>query len=183
MAIAKIIVNTTISASTAGIGTLIFFYFTTGLLQVPEMCNGILAGLVAITAPCAAVEDYAAFAIGLVAIFFYAGGKKLLELTKIDDAIGAFPVHGCCGIWGILATGLFDTTKGWFYSKSTFMAWQVYGILAIAGWTMLMTTILMILLKLMGLLRVDEVTEEKGLDRKYHRTVSVVGTEAFKTIK
>ena len=72
------------------------------------MCNGILAGLVAITAPCNNVTDWAAFIIGFIAAFVYIFASKMLRFLKIDDAIGAFPVHGACGVWGILAAGLFD---------------------------------------------------------------------------
>ena len=170
----RVIINTTIAGSVCGVFTLIYFFITTGLLQVPELCNGILAGLVAITAPCAYVTDYGAFAIGFVATFFYAGGKFILDKFDIDDAIGAFPVHGCGGLWGVLATGLFHVDYGWFYNKSTFMAWQVYGALAIAGWVVVTTSIIMVILKLLGMLRVDLESETKGLDRKYHRTPSVM---------
>lgn len=170
----RVIINTTISASVCGIFTLIYYFITTGLLQVPELCNGILAGLVAITAPCAYVTDYGAFAIGFVAVFFYVGGKMILSKFDIDDAIGAFPVHGCGGAWGILATGFFHVEYGWFYNRSTFMAWQCYGVLAVAAWTVATTAIIMLVLKTLGILRVDLESETKGLDRKYHRAPSIM---------
>ena len=179
----RVIVNTTISASVGGIFTLILFYIKTGMLEVPQLCNGILAGLVAITAPCNNVADWAAFCIGMIASVFYLIGVLILDKADIDDAIGAFPVHGCCGIWGILATGLFDMDHGWFYNKDTFMAWQIYGILAIIGWVVLMTGIVIKGLDLVNLLRVDEETELKGLDRKYHRAASVIGTSTYRGSK
>jgi len=175
----RVIINTTIAASVGGIFTLLFFFFKTGLLEVSQLCNGILVGLVAITAPCADVTDWAAFVIGMIATLFYAFGVWLLEKLDIDDAIGAFPVHGCGGIWGIIATGLFHTEYGWFYNKSTFIAWQIYGILAIIAWVAVMTAIIIGGLNFFGILRVSEEDEMQGLDRKYHRHASVVGINTY----
>ena len=179
----RVICNTTIAASAGGIFTLLIFYIKNGMLEVPQLCNGILAGLVAITAPCNNVTDWASFVIGMLASISYLIGVLILDKLDIDDAIGAFPVHGCCGIWGIIATGLFDKDHGWFYDGSTFMAWQIYGILAIIGWVGLMTAIIVKGLDMVNLLRVDEETELKGLDRKYHRTASVVGVNSYRASK
>merc|ERR1712048_843750 len=90
-----ITMNTTIAASTSGFFTLMWYRFYKGRFLIGEFCNGILVGLVAITANCNAVNDWNAFLIGLIAVPFYLLGQWILEKTEIDDAIGAFPVHGC----------------------------------------------------------------------------------------
>ena len=80
-----------------------------------ELCNAILAGLVSITAGCDGVTDWGALLIGFIGAFWYILGKKMLYIFGVDDAIGAFPVHGACGAWGVLATGLFNVEVGAFY--------------------------------------------------------------------
>merc|ERR1712187_391963 len=163
-------INTTISASIAGIVTVFIQYVMTGKYLVGEMCNGILAGLVAITAPCSNVTDWAAFVIGLIAAFVYIGSSKLLLKLKIDDAIGAFPVHGACGVWGILATGLFDMTNGGFYKagSANIFGVQCYGILAIIAWTVVLSALFLGIAKALGILRIPADVEEEGIDHAYH---------------
>merc|ERR1712048_1261312 len=127
-----ITMNTTIAASVSGFFTVIFYRFYKGRFLIGEFCNGILVGLVAITANCDCVHDWAAFIIGLLAVPFYFAGQFILEKAGIDDAIGAFPVHGMGGVWGIIATGFFHMTntsgmRGVFYmagTGSTFLGWQ-----------------------------------------------------------
>ena len=78
--------------------------------------NGVLCGLVAITANCAYIQAWAAIVIGGIAPLFYAITIRLIEKTKfLDDAAEAFPIHGPCGIWGIMATAFFHTGEGVFY--------------------------------------------------------------------
>merc|ERR1711972_239263 len=129
------------------------------------MCNGILAGLVAITAPCSNVTDWASFIIGLIAAFVYIGASKLLLKLKIDDAIGAFPVHGACGVWGIIATGLFDVSVGGFYQakNSNIFGVQCYGILAIIVWTIVLSAVFLGIAKALGILRIPADVEKKVL--------------------
>merc|ERR1712136_138274 len=75
--------------------------------DIGGFCNGILAGLVAITAGCGAVKHWEAIVIGFVAGIVYQSVSMLLKVFKIDDVVDAVPVHGACGIWGVLALGLF----------------------------------------------------------------------------
>lgn len=78
--------------------------------------NGVLCGLVAITANCAFIEAWAAIVIGGLSPIFYALSIRLIEKTKLfDDAAEAFPIHGPCGAWGIFATAFFHTQSGVFY--------------------------------------------------------------------
>src|SRR5205085_3333001 len=116
-----------------------FIYFRTRKWDAAAITNGFLAGLVAITCPCYWVSPAGACVLGLIAGVIVILGVDLLEYIRIDDPIGAWPVHGLCGIWGTLSLGLFasgeysvagtsptgvpsvtmgDTTSaltGWFY--------------------------------------------------------------------
>lgn len=93
-------VNTTISAAVGGITVLILVKWRDGLFDLISSLNGILAGLVSITAPCAFVEPYAAVVIGSIGGCVYVVVSWLLLLFRVDDPLDAFPVHGACGIWG-----------------------------------------------------------------------------------
>merc|ERR1719203_2042326 len=102
-------VNTTLSPCVAGL--LVFCLRATVVyphcLDVGGFCNGILAGLVAITAGCAAVKPWEAIIIGIIGGLVYQGASMLLKLLKLDDVVDAVPVHGACGLWGLLALGFF----------------------------------------------------------------------------
>lgn len=148
--------------------------------------NGALSGLVAITAACGSVEYWAAILIGVVAGWLYLFGSKLLIRLQLDDAVDAIPVHMLCGIWGLLATGLFSSPErtqavfgqsehvGWFYSlarggsDATLLANQVILIIFIFGWVMLNMTPFFLYLNYMGWFRVDSLEELVGLDMSYH---------------
>ena len=108
---AQVAMNTTLSAATGGITVFILRYCVIKKYDVPGLCNGILAGLVSITAGCGNVEAGSAFAIGLVGGFIYQASSMALQKFKIDDPVDASPVHGFCGIWGVLAAALFDWGK------------------------------------------------------------------------
>ena len=111
--LAVVAVNTLLAAS-AGCLTAMFFMWKKFGKPDPSMtANGMLAGLVAITAPCAFVPAWAALVIGVVAGFLVCIGVFALEKWKIDDPVGAVAVHGFNGLWGVLAVGLFaDGTYG-----------------------------------------------------------------------
>merc|ERR1719428_1161652 len=76
------------------------------------LCNGILAGLVSVTAGCSNVESGSAVLIGLLGGFVYVGSSMLVKKIKVDDPVDASSVHGSCGIWGCLAAALFDFGSG-----------------------------------------------------------------------
>jgi Amt family ammonium transporter len=99
--------NTTLAAGAAAMSAMIFQYFRTGKWDLSTCLNGSLAGLVAITGGCAFVQPWSAVIIGLAAGIIVLLAVDLLERLKIDDAVGAFPVHAACGIFGIVAIGLF----------------------------------------------------------------------------
>merc|ERR1719399_678986 len=130
-------VNTTLAPCVAGLVVFLLraIVLPPKKLDVGAFCNGILAGLVAITAGCAFVKPWEAVIIGLIGGLVYQGASMLLNMLKIDDVVDAFPVHGACGIWGVLAVGLFgnpdENGNGLFHGGDQLRA-QVMGVLIIA---------------------------------------------------
>merc|ERR1719409_1893365 len=104
--------NTTLSAATGGLSVFVLRYAMFKKYDLSGLCNGILAGLVSITAPCSNVETGSAFLIGIIGGFVYTGASTLLQKLKIDDPLDAFAVHGASGIWGLFAAALFDFGAG-----------------------------------------------------------------------
>jgi Amt family ammonium transporter len=149
--------------------------------------NGVLTGLVAITAGCATVETWAAVVIGMFAGLFYLMGSKLLIHLRIDDAVDAIPVHMVGGAWGVIATGLFTSPErleaafgmsehvGWFYSWSrdsgdfTLLGIQLISVLFVFGWTSVLMGTFFYILNMFGLLRIDPLEEEVGMDISRHK--------------
>ena len=110
--IGRVATNTTLAACAAGLTAMIAAYIPSKKWDVSFTVNGFLAGLVAITCPCYWVSPTGAIALGAVAGVLVYLGVELLEYLRIDDPIGAVPVHGICGIWGTLSLGLFASPWG-----------------------------------------------------------------------
>ena len=141
-------------------------------------CNGMLAGLVAITAPCAFVSPWAAALIGLVAGFLVVGGVWFFDnVAKVDDPCGAVSVHGLGGSWGVIALGLFaDGTygTGWngqpgevtglFYGDAGQLGAQVISLAVCFAWGFGITMILFGAYKMFTSMRVSPEVEIMGLD-------------------
>jgi Amt family ammonium transporter len=112
--IGRVFANTTLAACTGGMAAMFIAYFfgaTKGKWDVGYTINGVLGGLVAITCPCYWVSPFGSLIIGLVAGLVIYIGTNALEHFRIDDPVGAVPVHGLCGIWGTLSLGLFACGK------------------------------------------------------------------------
>jgi Amt family ammonium transporter len=105
--IAIIAVNTMLAGAAASFGTLLTMYLVTGKPDPSMLCNGLLAGLVAITAPCAFVNSAGAVLLGFIAGVIVVFSVFFWEKRGIDDPVGAISVHGVCGCWGVLSVGLF----------------------------------------------------------------------------
>jgi Amt family ammonium transporter len=168
-----VMMNTTISAVSAGITSCLvnygMNYNTNNKYDIGLLCNGILAGLVSITASCDGVTDYGSFFIGVIGGLIYKASSDLLQKLKIDDPIDAFSVHGMCGIWGVLAVGFFNTTDGVFYGgNGKLLGWQTAGVLSICAWSGGIMLLFAFILNRFNLLRVSEEVEEKGLDFTEH---------------
>merc|ERR1719460_2878059 len=167
--------NTTLAPCIAGI--MVFLLRALVLppkkLDVGSFCNGILAGLVSITAGCAFVKPWEAVLIGAIAAFVYVGASMLLKVCKIDDVVDAFPVHGACGIWGVLAPGLFGNEEdgmggnGLFYGGDQFRT-QVVGVLAIMLWSGGLSLLILAPLRFAGLLRLSDGFQDEGADVLEH---------------
>jgi ammonium transporter, Amt family len=142
--------------------------------------NGALAGLVAITSGCSVVTPWAAVVIGVIAGWVYYGASKLLIKLKIDDAVDAIPVHLFNGAWGVLAVGFFadpantlnaysKEIPGVFYGGGSILLNQLVGVCWIFGWVIATMTPFFLLLKYLGMFRVDALEEDVGLDISHHR--------------
>jgi Amt family ammonium transporter len=106
--IAIVAVNTMLAGAAASVGTLLTMYLVTGKPDPSMLCNGLLAGLVAITAPCAFVNSLGAVILGFIAGVIVVFAVFFVErVLKVDDCVGAISVHGVCGCWGVLSVGLF----------------------------------------------------------------------------
>lgn len=179
---ALVAINTTIAASIGTLSTLAFVYLRTHKFDLAMSLNGSLAGLVGVTAGCAFVEPIGALAIGAIAGIVVVLALDLVEALKIDDAVGAFAVHGACGMFGTLAIGLFGApglmlavpgtetiNLGLFYGGGlTLLGIQATGILAITVWVTATSAAMFYGLKAIGRLRVSKVADAVGIDVYEH---------------
>lgn len=111
--------NTIVAPSAAGLVTFALEQKLGGNTNLrynfSALTNGILAGLVSITASCDRVHPWAAFVIGCIGAFVYIGSCRMMAKLKIDDPLEASQVHGFCGIWGVIALAFFKADEGIFY--------------------------------------------------------------------
>jgi len=186
---AQVAMNTTLSAATGGIAVFLIRYTMMKKYDVGGLCNGILAGLVSVTAGAANIEAHSAFIIGLVGAFVYQGASMALVRMRVDDPVDAVPVHACCGAWACFAAALFDWGKG-LDSYHGWNGWKCYqnadktgcmsgaagkGLLAqlvlvvtVIAWSGAWATIAFAVLRKTGLLRVSIETEAAGIDTMSH---------------
>jgi ammonium transporter, Amt family len=187
--IGRIALNTTLAASAAGLSAMFILYPMVKKWDLGISINGFLAGLVAITCPCYWVNPLGAVIIGLVAGGVVIIGVELLEYLRIDDPIGAWPVHGLCGIWGTLSLGLFATgqwgassamgpvttpaIRGLFYGGggSQLLA-QLIGSAVICAATFAIAFIMFKVIDAFGILRISREGELEGIDLHEHGTVA-----------
>ncbi len=166
--VSLITLNTTLAAITGSLGALIMSYLRTKKFDAGQTFNGVLAGLVAITAGCAFVSPLGAILIGSLGGAICVLGSEFLEKMKIDDAVGAVPVHLFNGIWGTLAVAFFHVELGLFYGGNfDLLISQIVGVLAFGIWTVVTSFILFKAIDMTIGLRVSEEVEEKGLDKKH----------------
>jgi len=105
----RVAITTTIAAAASIGATSIYSRVFKGCFDLTFCLNGALAGLVSITASCAVVEVWSSFVIGVVGSCVYIAAALLIRYCGVDDPLNAFPVHGACGTWGLLAVGIFAT--------------------------------------------------------------------------
>jgi Amt family ammonium transporter len=183
--IGRVATNTTLAACAAGLSAMFYAYIWTKKWDVSFTVNGFLAGLVAITCPCYWVNPVGAIALGGIAGVIVVLGVELLEWLRIDDPIGAVPVHGICGIWGTLSLGLFAAgeygatgafapdnsapLRGLFYGGGTSLLMaQFIGSTIVTVSTFAVALSVMYGVNAMKLLRVSPEGELHGLDLHEH---------------
>lgn len=185
-AITHIALTTNMAGAVGGIAATITAWLYLGKPDLSMIINGILAGLVGVTASCAYISVGSAFIIGLVAGIIVVFAVTFFDKIKIDDPVGATSVHLVCGIWGTLAVGLFSVGPGvysWYTTGPakglllggglTQLITQTIGIISVAGITVLLSTIFWLGLKATLGIRVSPEEEVVGLDIGEH------GMEAY----
>jgi len=172
--------NTMLAGGAAAFSSMLYMWFRFGKPDISMIANGLLAGLVAITAPCAFVNSVSAVIIGAVAGILVCLSVFFVERTmKVDDPVGAVSVHGVNGAWGVLALGLFadgtygdgfngvaGTVKGLFYGGGVSqLAAQVVGTLTNVIFVFIIMYVFFKVLDKITPLRVDPELEIEGLDQ------------------
>ena len=175
-AIALVAANTNLGAAAGGMTALILAWVIGKKPDLGQTLNGLLAGLVAITAPCAWVTPEAALIIGGVGGVLVVAGSLWLEKLKIDDPVGAVPVHLLNGAWGTLAVGLFAVDNGLFTTgQAGQLIAQLVGVLSVGAWCAVTGVILFYGMKVTVGLRVSREEEMKGLDYHEHGSAAYPG--------
>lgn len=169
-AISHVFLTTNLSAAAGGAATLFLTWIKYGKPSLSLMLNGILAGLVGITAGCDVVSPWGAIIIGLVCGIVLVFAIEFIDhKLHIDDPVGASSVHGVCGIIGTVMTGLLSTETGLLYNGSWhFFLVQCLGVLVIDLWAAACGFILFFGIKKTSGLRVEPRVEEEGLDVYEH---------------
>ena len=159
------LVTTCLAAAAGGIGAALFSRFLYKNLDLTMFMNGVLGGLVGITAGADQMLPTSAIFIGLVAGIIVVLSVALLDKCKLDDPVGAIPVHLFCGIWGTLAVGLFGEMAGFDQFMVQLACVGITGVFCV-----ILGTLITLFVKSIAGLRVDEKEEEQGLDIAEHGT-------------
>ncbi|KAG5232720.1 ammonium transporter member [Salix suchowensis] len=182
-AVGRTAVTTTLAGSTAALTTLFGKRLLVGHWNVVDVCNGLLGGFAAITAGCSVVEPWAAIICGFIASWVLIGCNKLAEKLKYDDPLEAAQLHGGCGTWGLLFTGLF-AKEAYVNEVYPNRAGRPYGLFMGGGWNLLAAQMIQILvitgwvtmtmgplfygLHKLKLLRISSGDEMAGMDLTRH---------------
>jgi Amt family ammonium transporter len=170
-AVAGIIITTNLAAAA---GAITAMFVSWALYKKPDISmtlNGALAGLVAITAGCAAVSPMGAAIIGVLAGALVVFSIEFIDKKlKVDDPVGAVSVHGVCGAFGTLLVGVFAVDGGLFYGGGFhLLGVQATGVIAIGAWAMTTAFVVLFTLKKVIGLRVSKEEEIDGLDIHEHK--------------
>lgn len=176
--IGTVATNTFLASAAGAISTMFYTYFKYGQIDITMTINGVLAGLVAITAGCNIVGPSAAIIIGLIAGVLVDVAVILIDKIKIDDPVGAIAVHGVNGLFGTIAVGFFASEGGLFFGGgASLLLTQFIGVLVIGGFSFIVTYIIMTIMKKTIGIRVNKSEERAGID-----AVSF-GVEAYTTFE
>ena len=174
--IGRIATTTLIAAGAGAVMAALVTRLQSGKTDVAMTGNGLLAGLVGITAGCYAVSTIGALIIGLVSGLIVVFAVSFFDKIRVDDPVGAISVHGVCGAFGTIAVGLFSNeesegfiAKGLFYGGGTDqLVSQIIGVVAVAAFVFVASTIMFAVIKATIGLRVSEQEEREGLDVHEH---------------
>ncbi|OIK14693.1 ammonium transporter [Bacillus sp. MUM 116] len=167
--IGHIAIVTMLSAAAGGATALIYTLFRYGRSDAPSVINASLAGLVGITAGCAYVSDQSSILIGAISALLMMTATNWLEAKRIDDPVGAFPVHAVSGVWGTIAVGLFATNGGLLTGGGWhLLVAQLLGLFILCAWGFLLTWGGLKLINKWVPIRASNDEEELGLDISYH---------------
>ncbi|MFW5733209.1 MAG: ammonium transporter, partial [Planctomycetota bacterium] len=189
---ALVAINTNLAAAAGALAAMVTIWIVVGKPDLSMIMNGCLAGLVAITAPCAYVEPWAAIVIGIVGGVIVVLGTLLLDRIRVDDPVGAVQVHGMNGIWGTLAVGLFGTQKlleadspagaGLLYGgDGSLLGVQAMGTFAVVGFVLAAMGLVFLAIKMTVGLRVSREEELRGLDIGEHGLEAYASFQIFTT--
>ena len=163
--IGAVAVNTFLASAAGGISTMVYTHFAYGKIDITMVINGVLAGLVSITAGCNVVSPVSAIIIGSVAGVLVDVAVLVIDKQRIDDPVGAVAVHGINGLFGTLAVGLFATEGGLFFGGgSSLFITQLIGVVVISLFSFTLTFVIMIILKKTIGIRIREEEEDAGID-------------------
>jgi ammonium transporter, Amt family len=162
--IAMIFVNTNLSAAAGAVLALAASWVKFGKPEIGMSLNGALAGLVAITSPCATVTPASAVVIGAAAGVIVVLSVLFFEKIRVDDPVGAISVHGVCGAWGTLAAGIFNIGG----TSMTIIGVQLLGIVACFLWVFPTAFVMFRIISATAGLRVSPEEELEGLDFTEH---------------
>lgn len=163
--IGKVATNTFLASAAGGIATMVYTYFRYKKIDITMVINGVLAGLVAITAGCNLVSHNSAIVIGLFAGVLVDIAVVLIDKMKVDDPVGAIAVHGVNGFFGTMAVGIFAEGKGLIDSgKVDFLAIQTLGVATIAVFSFVSTFIIFVIMKKTIGIRIKRREELAGID-------------------
>lgn len=170
VAIGSVFMNTILSSSACAVSAMIITWVRYGKSDITMTLNGIVAGLVAVTAGADQLPHYAALLVGVGAAFVMIYGIEFIDhICKVDDPVRAISVHGLCGAFGTIMTGVFSVEKGVIYTgRFNFLGVQLIGVLSVAVYGLAAMTLLFVILKHTVGIRVSEKAEIMGLDRSEH---------------
>ncbi|MBI3583942.1 MAG: ammonium transporter [Nitrospinae bacterium] len=173
-AISRVAINTCIAGAVGGVAATFAAYLALGKPDLSMVLNGILAGLVAITAPCNWVTPVGSFIIGLIAGILVVYAVLFFDKIQVDDPVGALSVHLVNGVWGTLSLGLFAANvsggiTGLFYGGGIAqLIAQIKGVVAVGAYVVVVSLICWAIIKAVMGLRVGEEEEREGLDIGEH---------------
>ncbi len=176
--IGSIATNTFLASAAGGISTMIYTYFRYGQIDITMAINGVLAGLVAVTAGCNVFGPNSAIIIGAIAGVLVDKAVIIIDKIKIDDPVGAIAVHGVNGLFGTIAVGLFSEENGLFFGGGFHqLGVQTLGVVVIATFSFVTTFLLLKLLKKTIGIRISQAEEKVGID------AVTFGVEAYSTFE